>query len=159
MTKTRFFVTIWNEKETKEHPLQETHIMGFLLNIFCTNTFQLIFRPISVEKKTEKWDVIFFFGQIQYLRLVRPKSCWQVKVDIGLLFNNQNFLQKWFSATVSILRKRLQTDNSKHCNSDFYSQSSSCRLLGDSVFILLKFLQNKSEDSTKMKKKYKVFFT
>ena len=75
------------------------------------------------------------------------------RVNIGVLFKSQNFLQKRFSATVSMLKKQLQTGNSKNCNSEVYSQSSPPGWLESQFFILVKILQNRSEKLTNMKKK------
>ena len=52
-----------------------------------------------------------------------------------------------------MLKKQLQTGNSKHGNFKVYSQPAAPGWLETEFLVLVKVLQNKSEESTKMKKK------
>ena len=52
-----------------------------------------------------------------------------------------------------MLKKQLQTGNSKHGNFEVYSQSAAAGWLETEFLVPVKILQNRSEESTKMKKK------
>ena len=51
------------------------------------------------------------------------------------------------------VKKQLQTGNSKHGNFEVYSQSAAAGWLETEFLVPVKILQNRSEESTKMKKK------
>ena len=84
-------------------------------------------------------------------------TCWNQDDGQKLLHlisvKSQNFLQKRFFATVFMLKKQLQTGNSKHGNFEVYSQSAAAGWLETEFLVPVKILQNRSKESTKMKKK------